>query len=428
MFRLTFDRAPIGMTMLAVDGSGRVLRSNAALPPDARPRRRHRRDRPADHRHAGPGRRTWPADSARSLAFVAGERGEDAHGEDVRPRGRDDLRRPHQLLGGPRRRRAGRCTCSATSWTSASAPPTPASSSGWPSPTASPGCPTARRMEDRLADALARLAGRPAWSGSCCSTSTTSRSSTTASATAPATPCSWTSPPGCARRCPPGTTVARLGGDEFVAVVADVAQRRPRSHAGRPTACSPRCAARSTWPAPAWSPPRASAWRSATPPAARRSCCATPTSRCTGPRRRAGTARSPSTPSCGPAPTSGWPPRPCCARALEHGWLRLHLQPVVGLDRRATWSAPRRWSGSSTPSAACCCRGRSWTWPRRPAWSPRWTPGCSRRPSPGSPRAPAPGSRSTSPRAPWRPAGWPTRVGEVLAAARRRRRAGSASS
>ena len=102
-----------------------------------------------------------------------------------------------------------------------------------------------------------------------------------------------------------GDTAARLGGDEFAVLLEDADAAPPsRSPTGssrrwpspsRWRASPGRCAPASAWPRP---PP-------ASPPARRR--CATPTSRCTGPRSAASPPWRRTTRRCTPCPWTRWP-------------------------------------------------------------------------------------------------------------------------
>ena len=140
------------------------------------------------------------------------------------------------------------------------------------------------------AGAAPRATRRGAARSRCCSsTSTASSSSTTASATPPATSCwSQVAAPAAARRCAPADTVARFGGDEFTVLVRG-RRRRGRGRAPSPSGSSTR--SREPFVVDGRrgrSLRRASASRSpASGDAAPRSCCATPTPRCTAPRRAA---------------------------------------------------------------------------------------------------------------------------------------------
>ena len=107
-----------------------------------------------------------------------------------------------------------------------------------------------------------------------------------------------------ARRCPSSAIVARLSGDEYV-VLDPSTRSRPARPWRSPSACCRCSASRCRSARATCSSPPASAWpRSAPAPAhRRRTCCATPTRRCTGPRTPAATAWPCTTSRC----TSGSP-------------------------------------------------------------------------------------------------------------------------
>ena len=75
--------------------------------------------------------------------------------------------------------------------------------------------------------------------------------------------------------------------------------------------------------------------RRATPRWAPTSCCATPTSRCTAPRRRAATAPRPTRPRCAPRCWRASSSRPTCATRSSATSCELDYQPVVELAERA---------------------------------------------------------------------------------------------
>ena len=155
------------------------------------------------------------------------------------------------------------------------------------------------------------------------------------------------------RRCRAGDTVARLGGDEFAVLVEQsrwpvdeaesVAERilRPALEPGRSSASS-----RVDRRRPASASP--SATRDAD--AARR-CCATPTSPCTGRRRRQGPVGRLRAGDAARRPSSGSSSRPTSSAPLDTRPARLVYQPVVELDDRARGRASRRCcAGTTRPS------------------------------------------------------------------------------
>ena len=152
------------------------------------------------------------------------------------------------------------------------------------STTPSPGWPTGRCSATGSSTRSRARAAPAAASRSCSWTWTTSRRSTTASGTAPATSCSCWSPTGCARSSR-ADTVARLrrGRVRHPARRSTGRADARRAHRGRPPSSRSSSARTGCTSRPA------SASRPATRPTRRRpsSCCATPTWRCTRPRRPA---------------------------------------------------------------------------------------------------------------------------------------------
>ena len=156
---------------------------------------------------------------------------------------------------------------------------------------------------------------------------------------------------------------------------AKTCRRDDRARAARsrsPSACSRRSSARSSCAAPrcSWARVSASRWRRRAT-SVRRSCSATPTPRCTTPRRRGAAGSRCSTTRCARRALDR-------ARDRERAAPRARARRVPALlpaDRRAcrmrVASAPRRWCAGSTRSAGCSRRPSSSRWPRRPAWSCR---------------------------------------------------------
>ena len=121
------------------------------------------------------------------------------------------------------------------------------------------------------------------------------------------------------------------------AILAGAAPRRSTLSGTR---CSPRPASGSRSAPPATSAPR--------------TCCATPTWRCTAPRRGAGRAtRSFDRAHARAGARRGCSWRPTCAGRCERGELALHYQPIVRLRDAGASPASRRWCAGSTRSAAC---------------------------------------------------------------------------
>ena len=96
-----------------------------------------------------------------------------------------------------------------------------------------------------------------------------------------------------------------------------------------------------------------------------RTCCATPTWRCTPPRPPAPTA-SPSSPTtCTSTPWRGWiAASSSSARSRTRSW-----SCTTSRSSTSTSAAPpasRRWCAGSIPRAGCSARASSSRWPRRP--------------------------------------------------------------
>ena len=144
--------------------------------------------------------------------------------------------------------------------------------------------------------------------------------------------------------------VARLGGDEF-GILLD-GGRTPRGQR-----VAERILAALDEPlvldGPAASP---SARASASADRGRRdhdgaSCCATPTSRCTGRRRGKGRARRYDD-MARRSRATGWSSRATCAGRSTTDELARHYQPIVELATRRASSASRRWCAGSTRARA----------------------------------------------------------------------------
>ena len=162
--------------------------------------------------------------------------------------------------------------------------------------------------------------------------------------------------------CAPGDTVARLGGDEFVVLVRGPRRRRATRRAwptrldggagrspfaldGAEVLRRPRASA-SPWPTDAAADP------------GERSC-ATPTPRCTAPRRAAAPAASSSTGRCARQRRRRGSSIESELRRGDRSAAssRVHYQPIVDLDDRRHRRASRRWCAGSTPSAGCSLPG-----------------------------------------------------------------------
>ena len=187
--------------------------------------------------------------------------------------------------------------------------------------------------------------------------------STTASAMAPATRSCRRSASGCAGGRP-GDTSARLGGDEFAVLLEDVADPGDADEVAERVAAAlatPLGSAASRWRS---GPASASRWRrTATRPT---TCCATPTSRCTRPRRAAGAHRDVRAVDAprprSPASSSG---RTCGARRAPR------VRRPLPADRRPRPRPDRRLRGArragSTRARAAVAGGVRADRPRRRA-------------------------------------------------------------
>ena len=229
------------------------------------------------------------------------------------------------------------------------------------------------RAVPRPRDARARAPGarRQARVASCSWTSTTSRRSTTRSGTPPAISCCARSASACRQSCGRADTAARLGGDEFAVLLedggdADRGGRRRRAadrrcSRSRSTLEDKEVFVRATHRDRGGASPATS--RSTTP----RSCCATPTSRCTWPRRTARTAIRCSSPRCTTPRCKRLELKADLQRALEHGEFSLHYQPVIELETGPDLG--RRGADPLDPprARASCRRSTSSRSPRRPA-------------------------------------------------------------
>ena len=139
-----------------------------------------------------------------------------------------------------------------------------------------------------------------------------------------------------------GDTAARLGGDEFAALIVGDGTRdrsRPRvPHPWRsPTGCGSRSPSRTASTATMSGSPPPSASPSPSPASAPASCCATPTSRCTAPRRAARAASSCTRPRCRHDVVRKAELATRLRAALHDGEFALLHQPVVSLaDGRIT--------------------------------------------------------------------------------------------
>ncbi|GIG27573.1 hypothetical protein Cma02nite_01730 [Cellulomonas marina] len=199
----------------------------------------------------------------------------------------------------------------------------------------------------------------------------------------------------------------------------------PTASPPSPSGWRARCRSRSPWETGPCRSRRASGWP--TPPGrtpGRRSCCARPTSPCTGPRPTGAGASSSRTPVCRRGRCASSSSRRTCGRRSSSASRRPCRAPAGGptpsrrdssssttsrasTPRTAAWSPARPCCAGGTPRVGCCRPGRSSTWPRSGRSWCRSAPGCcgrrARRPRAGGTPSATRRRRSgsTSPRARW---------------------------
>lgn len=205
-------------------------------------------------------------------------------------------------------------------------------------------------MFDRLRLGLRRAHRKGLHAGVIFPASTASRSPTTRSATPPATLSSSRRARACARRRAPTTPSGRFGGHEFVSVCEDLrdvheavvvaerlsaALREPYGVEGQEIVLTVSAGS-----------PSAGVTTSAAP----RTSSATPTPRCTAPRRTARTAMSSSARTCTSVRSRALADEVDIRRALPRGALRVRCEPqfalatgrVRALEARVHWHHPTR--------------------------------------------------------------------------------------
>ena len=356
-FRIAFDNAPIGMSMisLADQDRGCYLRANAAFEAMLgwieRRARRPAAQRPDPCPTTGSGTpRCSPRLARGETETVAFEKRYRHRNGDSRARLADQHASSHGA------RRASRSTWSPTPWTSATGCASRPSSSGWRSPTPSPGWPTARLLNDRLDQALARLHRTGGVAGDAAARRRPVQDrQRLARAPGRATPCWSRSPAG--SRPSSGPTRRSPGWAATSSSCWSRSCRAPTPCTPSPSGCSRCCGAPTTsgrWRT-RWSPPSASASRSPpTPPARPATCTARPTWRSTGRRTPAATSTRCSTTRSGPVrdqrlaaetpAAQGARARTCWSRCSS----RSSTSPTAGC------TPPRPWSASGTANASCC--------------------------------------------------------------------------
>ncbi len=167
----------------------------------------------------------------------------------------------------------------------------------------------------------------------------------------------------------PVDTAARLGGDEFAVLIHDAESElqaveiahRVMSALAAPIALDGRAVSIATSVGIAFSDP-GHGLRRATP----RSCCATPTRRCTWPRRAARATTRSSSPRCTRRRSRAWSSRPTCSARSKRASSR-SATSRSWTSSAAIWPAWRRSCAGSTPRAAPSRRSSSSPCSRTPA-------------------------------------------------------------
>lgn len=196
-------------------------------------------------------------------------------------------------------------------------------------------------------------------------------------------------------------TAARLGGDEFAAlIVGDGGATTPRENSRStswPTGSESPCPSRTRSPGTTMcgSPPP-----SASPSPSRTSgpvsCCATPTWRCTGRRRRARAASSCTRRRCRPMSYARRSWRRGCDRRCTRASSRCSTSRSSRSTTAGSRRSPRRPDGAAR-RASCSPPPSSCGWPTTASAPPSSAAGCWRKPSSRPPSAGTAGMRRRSP-------------------------------